>query len=342
MKKRRSYGEIFGMAFLDVVTCGFGAIVLLLLISRPAPPDAGDAASTPAQAREIEEAEALVARLRSRWEALRTALAEEAKRRPAPVETSGEDPAPGEALRAAGRELEQLRRENRGLVRVRESLRRAAIRARTPVSERAPEVGGIPVDGEYVIFIVDTSGSMKSIWDQVMDVMDKALDIHPKVRGFQVLNDNGDYLVRGYRGKWIPDTPGRRKSILEAVRIWGAFSNSSPVEGLRTALRTYAGRREKIAVYIFGDDYTGSSYDQVIETLRELNTDRRTGKSKVRVHAVGFISAHSTERYATLMRAVAGRNDGTFLALPIRDVRSGGLGVPQPDYRDGALRRSIP
>ena len=341
MRKPRSYGEVFGMAFLDVITCAFGAIVALLLISKPAPPDAGGAVPTPVQGREIEQAEALVVRLRSRWEALRTTLAEAAQRRPTPVETPGEDPALDEAIQAAGRKLEQLQQENQGLERVRESLRRATLRARTPVSERDPEVGGIPVDSEYVIFIVDTSGSMQSIWDQVMDVMDKVLDIHPKVRGFQVLNDNGDYLIRGYRGKWIPDTPRRRKSILEAVRVWGAFSNSSPVEGLRTALRTYARRKEKTAIYIFGDDYTGSSYDQVIETLRELNVDRKTGKGRVRVHAVGFVSAHSTERYATLMRAVTRHNDGTFLALPIRNAE-GNPGVAQPDYRDGALRRSIP
>ena len=36
VKKARSSGEIFGLAFLDVIACGFGAIILLLLISGPA------------------------------------------------------------------------------------------------------------------------------------------------------------------------------------------------------------------------------------------------------------------------------------------------------------------
>ena len=313
MKKARSSGEIFGLAFLDVIACGFGAIVFLLLISRPAPIDAGGDAQAPVRASEIKEAANLVTRLRARWEALQ---AMPAPRPEPPAGASGGDAGLEQAIRIAGRRLQQLQHDNQGLERVKESLQRATLRVRTPASERDPEVGGIPVDSEYVIFIVDTSGSMKSIWSRVMDVMDKVLDVHPRVSGFQVLNDNGGYLIGAYRRKWIPDTPKRRKSILNAVRSWDAFSNSSPVEGLRTALRAYARQDKRIAVYIFGDDYSGSSYDEVIETLRELNTERGSGRRLVRVHAVGFISEHGTERYATLMREVTRTNEGTFLALP--------------------------
>ena len=313
MKKARSSGEIFGLAFLDVIACGFGAIVLLLLISKPAPMDAGGDARAPVRESEIEEAADLVTRLRERWEELQ---AVPPPRAAPPAEAAGGEAALEEAIRAADRELEQLQQDNQGLERVRESLRRATLRTRAPVTERDPEVGGIPVDSEYVIFIVDTSGSMKSIWDRVMEVMDQVLDVHPQVSGFQILNDNGGYLVSAYRRKWIPDTPRRRRSILDLVRSWDAFSNSSPVEGIETALRHYARQDGKIAIYTFGDDYTGSSYDEVIGTLQKLNTDRRTGKPRVRVHAVGFVSDHSTDRYATLMREVTRTNEGTFLALP--------------------------
>ena len=230
----------------------------------------------------------------------------------------GEDPALEEAIRLAGERLKQLRRDNRGLERVEESLRRATLRTPAPATERDPEVGGIPVDSEYVIFILDTSGSMKSIWGEVMDVMGRVLDIHPKVSGFQVLNDNGTYLISAYRKKWIRDTPRLRKSILNALRNWGAMSNSSPVEGLQTALRAYARSPGKVAIYIFGDDFRGASYDRVMETLRELNVDRTTGKTRVRVHAVGFVSSQIHDRYATLMREVTRNHDGAFLALPVR------------------------
>ena len=317
MRRRRSSGEIFGLAFLDVIACGFGAMVLLLLVTKPPPVEVGDETRPSAEAPALEEAVDLVNRLRARWEALQAVLAEA----PGPA-AGGKDPALEAAVRLAGERLQQLQRDNRGLERVETSLRRATLRTPTPAAERDPEVGGIPVDSEYVIFILDTSGSMKSIWPGVMEVMETVLDIHPKVRGFQVLNDNGAYLIGGYRKKWIRDTPKLRASVLNALRDWNAMSNSSPVEGLQTALRTYARREGKIAIYIFGDDFRGASYDRVMETLRDLNVDTATGRRRVRVHAVGFVSSQIHDRYATLMREVTRNHDGAFLALP-----AGGLEV---------------
>ncbi|MCY4470615.1 MAG: VWA domain-containing protein [Thiotrichales bacterium] len=315
MKRPRSFGEVFGLAFLDVITCGFGAMVLLLLITKPAPIDSADEAWVSVDSAVLEGAANLVSRLRSRLEALQARLTEEPER---PAAAGGEDPALEEAIRVAGDRLQQLQRDNRGLERVEESLRRATLRTPAPATERDPEVGGIPVDSEYVIFILDTSGSMKSVWGEVMDVMGRVLDIHPKVSGFQVLNDNGAYLISGYRQRWIRDTPRLRASIRNALRNWGAMSNSSPVEGLQTALRTYARREGKIAIYIFGDDFRGESYDRVMETLRDLNVDTATGRSRVRVHAVGFVSTQLHGRYATLMREVTRNHDGAFLALPVQ------------------------
>ena len=315
MKRPRSFGEVFGLAFLDVIACGFGAMVLLLLITKPAPIEVAEEAWATVDTTVLEEAAELVSRLRARWEALQARLADESEQ---PAAASGEDPALQEAIRVAGERLQQLQRDNRGLERVEESLQRATLRTPAPATERDPEVGGIPVDSEYVIFILDTSGSMKRIWDEVMNVMGRVLDIHPKVSGFQVLNDNGAYLIRAYRQRWIRDTPRLRASIRNALRNWGAMSNSSPVEGLQAALRTYARREGKIAIYIFGDDFRGASYDRVMETVRDLNVDTATGRSRVRVHAVGFVSTQIHGRYATLMREVTRNHDGAFLALPVQ------------------------
>ena len=314
MKRPRSFGEVFGLAFLDVIACAFGAMVLLLLITRPAPIEVADESGASVETAVLDEAADLVRRLHARWEALQARLTEEPER---PAAAGGEDPALEEAIRVAGERLQQLQRDNRGLERVEESLRRATLRTPAPATERDPEVGGIPVDSEYVIFILDTSGSMKQIWGEVMDIMGRVLDIHPKVSGFQVLNDNGAYLIRAYRQRWIRDTPRQRRSILNALRNWGAMSNSSPVEGLQTALRTYARREGKTAIYIFGDDFRGESYDRVMDTLRDLNVDRATGRNRVRVHAIGFVSSQIHDRYATLMREVTRNHDGAFLALPV-------------------------
>ena len=326
MKRRRSSGEVFGLAFLDVITCGFGAIVLLLLISKPAPMETGGETLPSVDATVLEEAAELASRLRARWEALRAMLANEPER---PAASHGEDRALEEAIRHARERLDRIERDNLGLARVEESLRRATLRVPAPATERDPEVGGIPVDSDYVIFIMDTSGSMQSIRDEVTEVMARILDIHPKVSGFQVLNDNGAYLIGAYRRKWIRDTPALRRSILNALRNWGAMSNSSPVEGLEAALRTYARQDRKIAIYIFGDDFSGASYDRVLGTLRELNVDPATGRTRVRVHAVGFVSSQIHDRYATLMREVTRNHDGAFLALPVGGVGGGPTVPPQ-------------
>ena len=45
--------------------------------------------------------------------------------------------------------------------------------------------------GVDIMLAIDTSGSMQQIWDRVMNEISNILDIHPKVEGFQILNDNG-------------------------------------------------------------------------------------------------------------------------------------------------------
>ena len=98
---------------------------------------------------------------------------------------------------------------------------------------------------------------------------------------------------------------------------WFAFSNSSPVEGLQLALQTYAKRYDKIAIYVLGDDYTGSSYDIVVNAVDQHNPRNGAGEVNVRIHGIGFLSrAGGSSRYSALMRAVTERNRGAFLALP--------------------------
>ena len=70
-------------------------------------------------------------------------------------------------------------------------------------------IGGIPVDSEYIIFVIDTSGSMFSYaWERVLQEVEATLSIYPEVKGIQVMNDMGNYMFSRYRGQWIPDTPG--------------------------------------------------------------------------------------------------------------------------------------
>ena len=79
--------------------------------------------------------------------------------------------------------------------------------------------GGIPVDRDYVIFIIDTSGSMKRYWELVIRQIRAILKIHPKIKGIHVMSDNGEYLLEGYASSWIPDTDLVRKRILKNCKV---------------------------------------------------------------------------------------------------------------------------
>jgi len=316
MKHRRKNLDIFSLSFLDIISCGFGAVILLVLISKYAE----------APTKDLEdEALALLNRVMQIEKNLgflngvlrnvesdadsKELLVERLEAMAAKTQGQVQD---------VQKNAAQAKKDVQGLALVQQSLeraRRAAIRPKT-AKKRVDEIGGIPVDSEFVVFIIDTSGSMQSIWGRVTREVENIIRIHPKIQGFQVLNDNGEHILSGYAGRWIPDTPGRRKSVIELLRGWKSASNSSPVEGLTVALQRYANPNARVSIYIFGDEYSGSSYDPVIQALDKLNTNRVTGGRLARVHAVGFLSSYSTARFATLMREVTRRNNGTFIALP--------------------------
>jgi len=182
-------------------------------------------------------------------------------------------------------------------------------------------IGGVPVDSEYIIFIIDTSGSMANYaWPLMLAKMQEVLDAHPTVKGWQVMNDEGGYMFPSYRGKWLPDTPTQRRLALERLRSWFPFSNSSPVEGIVEAIRTYYSSGRRISLYVLGDEFTGSSIDSVVRAVDVINREDRSGRRRVRIHAIGFpvrpdAPQFTSVRFATLMRILCDRNGGTFVGL---------------------------
>lgn len=316
MRIKRKNLEIFSLSFLDIISCGFGAVVLLVLISSYAESPRSDSQSkAESLLQEVLQAEALAQALQAEL----TQAQEDAASKELLLKKLEQIAAKtGEQQRAADAAARGLTQDIEGLELVQSSLER---QKRTSISqptraERDEEVGGIPVDSDYVVFIVDTSGSMKEIWSRVTAEVENTIRIHPKIKGFQILNDNGRHLLSGYTGRWIPDTLGSRANAIKFLKGWNSASNSSPVEGLEVALKRYANPNTKLSIYIFGDEYSGSSYDQVITTLDRMNSNRASGARLARVHAVGFLSNYSKGRFATLMREVTRRNNGTFIALP--------------------------
>lgn len=314
MKRKNRTFELFSLSFLDLISCGFGAVVLLILISKTAEePEKGSLelaqdiiAETTTVERTIGELQKEAAERQVRLNSLSQQ-----------VTSLSQEQAQLENRRNAASAADQKAKADlEGLELVEETLNRASIQPSTNTSKRDEEVGGIPVDSDYILFIVDTSGSMRSIWSKVMTEMKNVLTIHPKVKGFQIINDNGVHLISAYNGKWIPDTAKRRDNVFKAFSTWRSNSNSSPVEGLEVALKRYARPNLKLSIYIFGDDYTGGSYNDVLDRLKQLNTNKITGDILAKVHAVGFVSQGTSGRFGVLMREVTKQNGGAFLALP--------------------------
>ena len=200
---------------------------------------------------------------------------------------------------------------------------------RLAANSSAPEnnaIGGIPVDSEYIIFVIDTSGSMfnNPSWGKMLGVIEDTLNVYPEVKGIQIMNDMGDYMFDSFRGQWIPDTPARRTQILSTLRNWNPFSNSSPVEGVTRAINTFYAPDKKISIYVLGDDFQpGGSIRDVLRTIDRINVEDADGNRLVRIHGIGFPTIfagparfqQSVYRYSTLMREMTQRNGGTFVGL---------------------------
>jgi hypothetical protein len=320
--------EEFSISFLDVICCGFGAIVLLLMITKTVEPQIieattvnleGKLADLQEQLFEIRgETKILNRDLNARHEQLseyeeriailRGQLASVKSRYDSLQVDSSSNEAIAGQLAVAKQELtEEMKR---------------LLGTRHQASNQL--IGGIPVDSEYIIFVIDTSGSMFSYaWDRVLQEIEATLNIYPEVKGIQVMNDMGNYMFSSYRGRWIPDSPARRRAIIKNLRGWNIFSNSSPVEGIQAAIRTYASPGKKISIYVFGDEFTGPSITEVLDAVDRINREDAEGNRLVRIHAVGFpvqfIRAPNQQatgiRFATLMRELTRRNGGTFVAL---------------------------
>ncbi len=328
-RRRRREMEGIGLSFLDAIFCGFGAILLLFVIARGAEPQLvmRDAETLRAELRVLEEERAeLDSRLRmlqAEFDAQQAEIgsAEQlvARYQDELTNIEGRQRAASDAAAVQNRIRDQLALAQQQLS---EEMKRLLAQRREAPPERL--VGGIPVDSEYIIFIIDTSGSMQSMaWPLMRRKVEETLRLYPEVKGIQVMNDEGGFMFSQYAGKWIPDSPARRRAIVERLQSWRPFSNSSPVEGIEAAIRIYYRSDRKISLYVFGDEFTGTSIDDVVRRVDRLNRADAAGNRRVRIHGVGFPtmfappaqSSYTGVRFATLMRELAQRNGGTFLGL---------------------------
>src|SRR5690554_862646 len=318
MAKRRG-ADLFNISFLDVMCCGFGAVILLLMITKTSPPAPLEIADEPREGsvlelqrqlfairgetdtfnRELNARHEQISQYEERIARLRRELSDIQGRVQTTTERSSVSSVLEGRLALARQELtEEMRR----------------LQSEQAELRQTKAVAGVPVDSEYIIFVIDTSGSMYNYsWSRMLEVMIETLDVYPEVKGIQVMNDQGNYMFESFRGDWIPDTPARRQAIIQRLRTWNPFSNSSPVEGITSAIRTYGNRGLKISLYVLGDEFSGNSIAEVVNVVDRLNVEDADGNRLIRIHGIGFpvMFANPSHlqatgiRFATLMRELS-------------------------------------
>jgi hypothetical protein len=320
MKTRRTV-EVFSLSFLDVISCGFGAIILLLVLSLALEPATlenmkADMKETIERIKKQLERTADDSQTLQKELSIKQESVQEVRRQLAQKEKELQ-----QALKNDPAELARRKGELQAVVQeLTEEMRRLYSKS----ISRDSVIGGIPVDSEYIIFVIDTSGSMlKVAWPLVVKKVEEVLSVYPEVKGLQVINDMGSYMFGAYAGKWIPDTPARRREVIRRLRSWQSFSNSSPVEGIQHAVRVFFRKGERISLYVFGDDFSGGSINAVLNEVARINNQDVRGKSRVRIHTFGFpvLSTNpqydqgNKVRFAHLMRLLAEQNAGSFVGL---------------------------
>ncbi|MGH8262388.1 MAG: VWA domain-containing protein [Steroidobacteraceae bacterium] len=325
MKLKRRETEIFTLSFLDCICCGFGAVILLLVLSNAGEPPIlestrvalnGQVAKLQEERFQIRgETEVFNRDLKGRIEQLSAEKARIAR-------LQGDLTAIRGQFSASTREGSSVNSEESELVAAYQKLT-AEMQRLLAQSNRRPTreaVGGIPVDSEYIIFVIDTSSSMTEFhWTVAARTLTEILDIYPRVKGIQVLNDQGKYMFEGTTRQWLADSEQRRQEILRKFPNWKPYSRSSPVEGIEEAIRDFWSANHKTSIYVFGDDFTGPSVQDVIDEVDRLNRTAG-GVRRMRIHAIGFptsdeVSFSASLRYGALMRALCDRNGGTFVGL---------------------------
>jgi len=328
MKLKRRDSEVFSLSFMDCICCGFGAIILLLVLTDVDQPIVIERARVAMEGQLLKLQEELFA-IRGETDELNRELKGRivdlnAERMRLVRLQSDLTQVQGEFAASRTDSTVQNIVESELLAAYQEltaEMQRLQAQPRVRPRPSVDSVGGIPVDSEYVVFVIDTSNSMVSNhWESTVKIMGEALDIYPTLKGLQVMNDQGRLMFEGGRqNEWLSDSPALRERIRGRLPEWFPFSRSNPVPGIEYALRVYRAPGRKVSIYVIGDEFTGESMQAAADSIARLNA--ADGKRpRARIHAIGFpegagMAPFTNVQFSALMRVVTAQNDGTFVGI---------------------------
>jgi hypothetical protein len=330
-RKRRDL-SVFSLSFLDCISCGFGAIILLFVISlgseRLAIVDIRETLEQLYLER-IDELDVLLDKKRNLIE-----LIEKEK-----IEREGKLEKISFLQTEIDKFTNSIKKAKFGkkalLVNVNQKEKELDAREREieiPQSESDLPIG-VPVASDHLIFVIDTSGSMRDpstglIWKTITDKFEETLEVYPIVEAIQILDADGNWVIRTSNGEWLPDGPEIRRSIVRAIRTYNHHSQSNPVPGIKRAIRfakpnSKDNADSKIGIYVFGDEFTQTA-DKVLSSIDDLNPSDEEGNRQVAINAIGFPNVVKYERhftrtglkFANLMRELTYIHGGAFIGNP--------------------------
>ena len=219
MRRKRREIEGASLSFLDVISCGFGALIILLVLTKVFEPIIAQQTRQNLQTY-ITALEQDLKDIRAERVDLNRKLIHAREKKKDIVSRLASLNTDLAALKTRYQDTHDKSTVNNlvagKLASAKETLTAEMKRLLADYHRQAKNdtIGGIPVDSEYVIFIIDTSGSMKEFaWPLVMQKVHETLQVYPRLKGIQVMNDQGEYMFSQYAGEWIPDTPAYWENI---------------------------------------------------------------------------------------------------------------------------------
>ena len=206
MRLPRRTVEVFSLSFLDCICCGFGAIILLLVLTQYGQPNA-EARDRVDLHQQLVEMQDELNTIRGDTEELNHQLVgrvDELEKRHHRIAQLAGDLTHIQGQFSASKKEASVTNTVEGELTTAYQTMTAEMQRLLKDNARRPRteaVGGIPIDSEYIIFIIDTSSSMNAHWELNLKVMEEILNLYPHVKGMQIMNDQGRYMFESTKGQ---------------------------------------------------------------------------------------------------------------------------------------------
>lgn len=315
MNKRKN-NEVFSMSFLDIMACGFGALVLILLISEFNEVEIIENKYTAEMFLNIKnELNQTKSDLSITQDNLDSKINE--------LITIRTD------LEATLNELKQKEEVVKNLSNLSEATSSQISMKTIELSSTPKQIAasGIRIDSDYLIFIIDNSGSMieGGPWNRVMEEISSIVITFPNLKGFMIMNDTGK-IIQG-DNPWLTPTSTNRKSAIDNLKNIRTISNSNPIPAIELAINFYGRKYDNVGIFVIGDDIRESKdIDKRLLEINKINT-KIDGSKYVRINALAFLTSRRIAKeilpsgkednikYLTLMRELTLQNGGTLVVV---------------------------